>query len=68
MTLDDFPPGHFHASGAAVQDIVFPYTRSADQDASPPARHRIVIVGAGRSVDACSTKCSRRKRDASGSE
>jgi len=29
------------------QQVVFPYRRSADQDARRPARHAVVIVGAG---------------------
>jgi 3-(3-hydroxy-phenyl)propionate hydroxylase len=47
MKLDDLPPGIFRANGAAVQALAFPYVRSADQDAARPARHRVVIVGAG---------------------
>ncbi len=35
------------ASGEAIQAMEFPYVRSPDQDAATPARHRIVIVGAG---------------------
>ncbi len=26
---------------------LYPYARSADQDASPPARHKVIVVGAG---------------------
>jgi 3-(3-hydroxy-phenyl)propionate hydroxylase len=36
--------------GAAIQRHVFPYRRSTDQDraaAGPPARHAVVVVGAG---------------------
>lgn len=47
MKLNDLPPGIFRGDGEAVQAIAFPYTRSADQDAATPAKHRIVIVGAG---------------------
>ena len=37
------------AAPAAVdyQKLVFDYTRHADQDAAPPARHPVVVVGAG---------------------
>jgi 3-(3-hydroxy-phenyl)propionate hydroxylase len=34
-------------SGAQVQALQFPYARCADQDAASPARHRVVVVGAG---------------------
>ncbi|MEN9905479.1 MAG: hypothetical protein RLZZ555_2044, partial [Pseudomonadota bacterium] len=37
----------FRGSGEQVQAIHFPYQRSADQDADRPARHPVVIVGAG---------------------
>ncbi|MES2716102.1 MAG: FAD-dependent oxidoreductase [Pseudomonadota bacterium] len=37
-----------HASdGATIQRHSFDYQRSADQDASTPARHPVVVVGAG---------------------
>ncbi len=29
------------------QQVVFPYRRSADQDAAPPAHHPVVVIGAG---------------------
>lgn len=32
---------------ADYQSLVFPYRRSADQDRPEPARHRVVVVGAG---------------------
>jgi 3-(3-hydroxy-phenyl)propionate hydroxylase len=35
------------SDGAAIQRHEFAYRRSPDQDAKPPARHAIVIVGAG---------------------
>lgn len=47
MNLHDLPAGIFRGDGQAVQAIAFPYRRSTDQDADEPARHRIVIVGAG---------------------
>ena len=37
----------YRSDGAAIQRHAFAYTRSADQDAAPPARHPIVVVGAG---------------------
>ncbi len=38
-----------HAQSASVdyQKLVFDYTRHADQDAASPARHPVVVVGAG---------------------
>ncbi|MEQ1685735.1 MAG: FAD-dependent oxidoreductase [Burkholderiaceae bacterium] len=39
-----------HASSIASVDyqrLVFDYTRHADQDVAPPARHPVVVVGAG---------------------
>lgn len=35
------------SSGAALQRHAFDYRRSADQDAAAPARHPVVVVGAG---------------------
>lgn len=35
------------ASSIDYQRLVFPYRHSADQDASVPARHPVVVVGAG---------------------
>ena len=35
------------ATGADIQSVEFAYERSADQDAPTPARHRVVVVGAG---------------------
>jgi 3-(3-hydroxy-phenyl)propionate hydroxylase len=37
----------YDSDGAAIQRHTFAYDRSADQDASAPARHAIVVVGAG---------------------
>jgi 3-(3-hydroxy-phenyl)propionate hydroxylase len=37
----------YASDGAAVQAHEFAYRRSPDQDASPPARHPVVVVGAG---------------------
>ena len=37
----------FRGPGDAVQAIEFPYRRSPDQDAPRPARHPVVVVGAG---------------------
>ncbi len=37
----------FDSDGAAVQRHDFGYRRSADQDAAAPARHPVVVVGAG---------------------
>src|SRR6478735_5201126 len=34
-------------SSTDFQGTVFPYRRSADHDAAPPARHPVVVVGAG---------------------
>jgi len=34
-------------NGREVQALEFPYARCADQDAAEPARHRVVVVGAG---------------------
>lgn len=36
-----------HSDGAEIQRHVFPYRRSPDQDAAAPARHPVVVVGAG---------------------
>ena len=35
------------ATGAQIQAVEFAYERSPDQDAPQPARHRVVVVGAG---------------------
>ncbi len=37
----------YQSDGAAIQRHAFAYRRSADQDASAPVRHPIVVVGAG---------------------
>jgi 3-(3-hydroxy-phenyl)propionate hydroxylase len=37
----------FDSSGAAIQAHAFSYRRSPDQDAAAPARHPVVVVGAG---------------------
>jgi 3-(3-hydroxy-phenyl)propionate hydroxylase len=37
----------FESDGAAIQAHEFAYGRSADQDAATPARHPVVVVGAG---------------------
>ena len=47
MNPRDIPPEAFHASGAEVQALEFGYVRSPDQDSATPARHPVVIVGAG---------------------
>ncbi|KAB2899960.1 MAG: FAD-dependent oxidoreductase [Burkholderiaceae bacterium] len=47
MNPRDIPPEAFHASGAEVQALEFGYVRSPDQDSAAPARHPVVIVGAG---------------------
>ncbi|PUE20523.1 FAD-dependent oxidoreductase [Limnohabitans sp. MMS-10A-160] len=47
MKLDDLPLHELRGTGEQVQAIQFPYVRSPDQDAAQPARHPIVIVGAG---------------------
>jgi 3-(3-hydroxy-phenyl)propionate hydroxylase len=39
-------PG-FASDGAAIQAHEFPYRRSPDQDEAHPARHPVVVVGAG---------------------
>src|SRR3954463_8563194 len=35
------------ATGLDFQRLTFDYVRSADQDAATPARHAVVVVGAG---------------------
>jgi len=47
MKLDDLPLHALRGSGEQVQAIQFPYRRSPEQDAAQPARHPVVIVGAG---------------------
>jgi 3-(3-hydroxy-phenyl)propionate hydroxylase len=37
----------YDSDGSTIQQFEYPYRRSADQDATPPARHPIVVVGAG---------------------
>jgi 3-(3-hydroxy-phenyl)propionate hydroxylase len=37
----------YDSDGATIQQHEYAYTRSADQDAASPARHPIVVVGAG---------------------
>jgi 3-(3-hydroxy-phenyl)propionate hydroxylase len=37
----------YASNGPAIQQHAFAYRRSPDQDAAEPARHRVVIVGAG---------------------
>ncbi|MDP3819866.1 MAG: FAD-dependent oxidoreductase [Burkholderiales bacterium] len=36
-----------HTPNVDYQKLVFDYTRHPDQDAAPPARHPVVVVGAG---------------------
>ena len=47
MKSNDVPAHAFRGDGAQVQAIQFGYRRSPDQDAQPPRRHPVVIVGAG---------------------
>ncbi|MDD2545681.1 MAG: FAD-dependent oxidoreductase [Burkholderiaceae bacterium] len=47
MKPHDIPSHAFRGTGAEVQAIAFPYTRSPDQDAAAPVHHPIVVVGAG---------------------
>ncbi len=47
MKLDDLPLQALRGTGEQVQAIQFPYRRSSDQDAAQPAKHPVVIVGAG---------------------
>ncbi|MFY3382752.1 FAD-dependent oxidoreductase [Paracidovorax sp. MALMAid1276] len=47
MNPRDIPAEAFHAAGAEVQALDFGYVRSPDQDGVTPARHPVVIVGAG---------------------
>ena len=47
MKPNDLPSHVFRGSGEQLQALEFAYTRSPDQDAPAPARHPIVIVGAG---------------------
>ena len=37
----------YDSDGTAIQRHAFGYRRSADQDAATPARHPVVVVGAG---------------------
>ena len=43
----DIPRALLERSGEQVQALTFPYVRSPDQDASTPAHHQVVVVGAG---------------------
>lgn len=47
MKPQDIPSNAFRGTGAEVQALEFPYTRSPDQDAAQPVHHPIVVVGAG---------------------
>lgn len=47
MKINDIPPSAFRGTGEEVQALQFAYERCADQDASQPAHHPIVVVGAG---------------------
>ena len=47
MKPQDIPLEALRGTGPEVQAIEFPYRRSADQDAATPARHPVVVVGAG---------------------
>jgi len=47
MKPQDIPFEALRGTGPEVQAIEFPYRRSADQDAATPARHPVVVVGAG---------------------
>lgn len=47
MTSATTPSYPFHGTGAEVQAIAFPYTRSPDQDAAQPVQHPMVVIGAG---------------------
>jgi 3-(3-hydroxy-phenyl)propionate hydroxylase len=38
---------HWDSDGAAIQRHAYGYQRSTDQDAAAPARHPVVVVGAG---------------------
>jgi 3-(3-hydroxy-phenyl)propionate hydroxylase len=40
-------PLGYDADGARIQSHEFAWKRSADQDAAQPARHRVVVIGAG---------------------
>jgi 3-(3-hydroxy-phenyl)propionate hydroxylase len=47
VNVCDLPKTLLHGSGENVQALEFPYVRSADQDASTPTQHGVVVVGAG---------------------
>ena len=47
MNPRDIPPEAFGGTGTEVQALEFGYVRSPDQDSAAPARHPVVIVGAG---------------------
>ncbi|MBT9597733.1 MAG: FAD-dependent oxidoreductase [Vitreoscilla sp.] len=40
-------PLGYHSDGATIQRHAYAYRRCADQDAAQPARHPVVVVGAG---------------------
>ena len=43
----DGPALGYDSDGATIQAHAFAYRRSPDQDAPVPARHPVVVVGAG---------------------
>lgn len=47
MSTPAIAPEALRGSAADIQSIQIPYRRHADQDADAPARHPVVVVGAG---------------------
>ncbi|WP_087084405.1 FAD-dependent oxidoreductase [Comamonas thiooxydans] len=47
MSTPAIAPDALRGSAADIQSIQIPYRRHADQDADAPARHPVVVVGAG---------------------
>ncbi|GEQ73795.1 oxidoreductase [Comamonas testosteroni] len=47
MSTPAIAPDALRGSAAGIQSIQIPYRRHADQDADAPARHPVVVVGAG---------------------
>ena len=47
MSNPAIAPEALRGSAADIQSIQIPYRRHADQDADVPARHPVVVVGAG---------------------
>jgi 3-(3-hydroxy-phenyl)propionate hydroxylase len=54
----------YDSDGAALQRLEFEYQRSPDQDAAVPARHAVVVVGAGPAGLSLAIDLALRGRDA----